>query len=82
MIYNQKFNSKISVENNDYEAIENGRAVLSGSGPEWCFSMRIINDQILEGNETFMVIVTSTDPNVRILNNISVVSITDDGDSK
>ena len=74
--------NKISVENNDYEAIENGKAVLFGSGPEWCYSIRIMNDQVLEGNETLMVILSSTDPDVRILNNISVVSILDDGDSK
>ena len=60
----------------------NSTFLLSRSDIEWCYNISIINDQALEDNEAFMVILSSSDSDFRLLNNISVVSIEDDGDSK
>ena len=51
-----------------------------GSDLKWCYNITIINDQVLEGDETLTVVLFSIDPDVRILNNVSVISIIDDGD--
>ena len=65
--------------------IENATTILStffGSDFKWCYNITIINDDVLEGDETLIVILSSIDPGVRFLNEVSVVSIVDDGDSK
>ena len=61
-----------------------GNTVLlfSSGDTELCYNISIINDQSLEPDQTFMVILSSSDPNALLLNNISVVTIQDDNDSK
>ena len=57
-------------------------ANISSSTTKLCYTTQIINDMIVEDNETFIAIISSTDPNVRLQKNISTVTIVDDGDCK
>jgi len=54
----------------------------SNGSMEACLDITIIDDMAVESNETFLVILSSSDPDVRLQNNISVITIVDAGDSK
>ena len=54
----------------------------SNSGSKSCVNITIINDMVVESNETFSAILSTSDPNVRLQNNVSVITIVDAGDSK
>ena len=53
---------------------------MSGSNMT-CINVDTTNDTILEGSETFIVMVTTTDPDVTVVVPNATVTITDD-DSK
>ena len=50
----------------------------SSSGAVQCINISIIDDDTFEGNETFDVILTLSDANVRLGNDLSTITITDD----
>lgn len=69
----------------DYGSVENGIVVFSnssGRGAESCYDISIINDMTLESNQTFLVLLSSADVDANLQNNMSIVTIVDDGDSK
>ena len=69
-------------KNNYIIEITSGAIVISNSsGPEWCYNITI-NDLVIERNQTSLVALSSLDSNVRLLNNIAVIFIVDDGTSK
>ena len=43
-----------------------------------CIDVDITNDNVFEGNETFTVTLTTTNPRVTLENNEATVTITDD----
>jgi len=43
-----------------------------------CYTVQIINDMIVENNETFKAIISSSDPNVRLHSIVSTVTIVED----
>ena len=56
--------------------------LLSSGDTQSCYNISIINDQSLEPDQILIVFLSSSDPNALLLNNISVVIIRDDNDSK
>ena len=50
----------------------------STSGRELCHNITIINDMLVESNETFTIILSSSDSAVRLTNTQSLVTIIDD----
>ena len=50
----------------------------STSGRELCRNITIINDMLLESNEIFTIILSSSDSAVRLTNTQSLVTIIDD----
>ena len=67
----------------DFVEITNQTLTFSNSssnGTELCSNITIIDDMTFESNETFMVTLSSSDPDVRLLNNASVITIVEDRD--
>jgi len=54
----------------------------SNGGMEACINITITDDMAVESNETFLVILSSSDPDVMLLNDISVITIVDAGDGE
>ena len=79
---NQKFlKCNFYLAGEDYQ--DTGQQVLvfpnsSSSGRELCHNITIINDMLVEFNETFTIILSSSDSAVRFTNTQSLVTIIDD----
>ena len=71
-----------SVANGDLLLLTNQLTFNPGSGLQQdCATITVGSDTILEDDESFSVVMTTTDPDVTISPNTAVVTITDD-DSK
>ena len=69
----------------DYEDLE-GQVLVKGTIgnglSEYCYNVSIINDIVTEFNQNFTIILSSSESDANISNNVSVVTIIDDGDRK
>ena len=65
----------------DYVALTMESATIMSGSNMTCINVDTINDAVLEGSETFIVMVTTTDPDVTVVVPNATVTITDD-DSK
>ena len=54
----------------------------SSNNTKLCSNITIINDAILEPDQFFLVLLSTADPDVKLRNNVSIITIVDDGDSK
>ena len=71
-----------SVAPGDFQSLMDQLTFNSGSGLQRdCATITVGSDTILEDDESFSVVLTTTDPDVTISPNTAVVTITDD-DSK
>ena len=63
----------------DYISNSTNQTFPSGSsdGATGCLNIAILEDEALEGNQTFTVMVTTSDPNVKIEVDTAVVTIVD-----
>jgi len=43
-----------------------------------CVNISLLNDEALEGNQTFIVALTTSDPDVALGSNTTIISIMDD----
>ena len=68
-----------AVEDSDYTSISSDIVFLSGStdGTSQCVHITIIDDIALEGNQTFTVTLMTSDPDVRLGNDVTVITIED-----
>jgi len=62
--------------------VDIGRQTLNFPNPsspstELCYNVSLISDSIEENDETFVVVISSSDPGVRLQNSKSVVTIKD-----
>ena len=77
--YNAVVNLSSAVEHSDYTSISSDIVFLSGSTnstPE-CVNINITDDAALEGNQTFTVTLTTSDPDVLLGNDMTVITIED-----
>ena len=71
-----------SIAHEDFLLLTNQLTFNPGNGlQEDCATITVMNDTILEGDENFSVVLTTTDPDVTISPNTTVVTVTND-DSK
>ena len=69
-----------SVAPGDFQSLMDQLTFNSGSGLQRdCATITVGSDTILEDDESFSVVLTTTDPDVTISPNTAVVTITDDG---
>ncbi len=62
----------------DYVGINNVPLTISAGSTENCTTITITNDTIVENDETFYVVMTTTDRRVTIFNNMTRVTILSD----
>jgi hypothetical protein len=63
----------------DYISISEVETVTSGSagGATRCVVIPILNDDALEGEQTFTLTLTTSDPDVMLVNNVTTITIID-----
>ena len=69
-----------AVEDSDYTSISSTITFLSGStdSTSQCVNISVTDDAALEGNQTFTVTLTTSDPDVLLLgNDMTVITIED-----
>ena len=70
------------IEPGDYTAVNATVTFVSGTGPgsEMCIDIDIVSDDdLVEFDEVFLVTAQSLDPNVNVINNITVIIVNSDG---
>jgi hypothetical protein len=68
------------VADDDYTSISEVMAFSVGSqdGDTRCMDIPIVDDGALEGNETFTLTLTTSDPDVMLGNDVTTITIIDD----
>ena len=69
-----------ATENFDYIGISTVLVIPEGSsnGTVHCLDINIIDDDMLEGDETFNILWTTSEASVELINNITTIIIRDD----
>ena len=72
-------NSFSAMKSSDFTLLSTNLTFLRGSTDSTleCVSISITDDALLEGNQTFTVTLTTSDPDVLLGNNVTVVTIED-----
>ena len=83
LLYSYNYIILSTIAGDDYVALDEILLFDSGGEDHQVFSVDIINDEIVEDNESFEVVlkVTDDDPDVLIVRPTAVGTITDDDDA-